>query len=71
MNHPHADALVINIRVANNNVHRMLVDDDSVVDIIYLNAYKRMGLIESKLSPTTSLLYKFTRDHMIPRGTVS
>ena len=54
----------------NSNVHRVLVDDGNVVDIIYLNAYKRMGLTESELSPTTSPLYGFTGDHVIPRGTV-
>ena len=48
----------------------MLVDDGNFVDIIYLDVYKRMRLTESKLSPTTSSLYGFTWDHVIPRGTV-
>ena len=51
-------------------MHRLFVDDGSAVDIIYLDAYKRMGLTESELSPTTSPLYEFTGDHVIPRGTV-
>ena len=42
----------------------------SVVDIIYLDAYKRMGLTESELRRTTSLLYGFTKDHVIPKGIV-
>ena len=68
VNHPHNDALVITARVANNNVHRMLVDNESVVDIIYLGTYKRMGLTESELSPTTLPLYRFIGDHVIPES---
>ena len=51
-------------------MHKLLVDHGSAVYIIYLDAYKRMGLIERELSPATSLLYGFTKDHVIPRGTV-
>ena len=68
--YPHNDALVITTRVANSNVHRILVDNGSTVDINYLNAYKRIGLTESELRPSTSFLYSFTRDHMIPKGTI-
>ena len=46
-----------------------MVEDGSVVDILYLNAYKRMGLAESDLNPTTSPFYGFTRDHIVPKGT--
>ena len=53
MHHPHTNALVITVRVANSNVHSMLVDNGSIVDIIYLDAYKKMGLTESELNPTT------------------
>ena len=62
--------MVITARVASSNVHKILVDDGSAIDIIYLDAYKRMGLTESELSPTTSPLYKFTRDDVIPKGTI-
>ena len=70
MHHPHTNALVITVRVANSNVHSMLVDNGSVVDIIYLDAYKKMGLTESELNPTTLPLYGFTGDHVSPKGTI-
>ena len=35
VHHPHSDALVIMMKMANNIVHRMLVDNGSAVDIIY------------------------------------
>ena len=69
MHHPHSDALVIATRVANNIVHRMMVDDGSV-DIIHLDAYKRMGLTKSELSPSTLPLYGFTDNHVVPKGTI-
>ena len=70
MHHLHADTLVITARVANSNVHRKLVDDGSAVDIIYLDAYKRMGLTDSKFNLTTSPLYEFMVYYIILRGTV-
>ena len=66
--HPHVEALVTTTQIANNNVHRLMVDDGSAADILYLNAYKRMGLAENDLNPTTSLLYGFIRDHVVPKG---
>ena len=63
----HADALIIIARVANSNVHRLMVDDSSVFDILYLDAYKKMGLTEDDLEPNNSPIYGFTRDHVIPK----
>ena len=45
-----------------------MVDDESTIDILYVNLYKRMGLAESDLNPTTSPLYRVTGDHVIPKG---
>ena len=70
VHHPYSNALVIIVRMANNNVHRMLVDDGSAMDIIHLDAYKRMRLTESELSPSTLPLYEFTGDHVVPKGTI-
>ena len=35
VHHPHIDDFFIIVRVANNNVHRMLVDNGSAIDILY------------------------------------
>ena len=37
------------------------------MDIIYVDAYKKIGLTESELSPMTSSLYGFIGDHVIPQ----
>ena len=68
VHHPYTDALVITVKMANSLVHRMLVDNDSATDMLYWDAYRKTRLTKNDLSPTTFLLYGFTRDHMIPRG---
>ena len=37
--HPHDDAIVVSIRVGDYNVHRMLVDNGSLADILYYPAF--------------------------------
>ena len=59
---------MITAQVANSNVHRLRVDDGSAMDILYLNAYKRMSLTEDDLDPNSSQLYGFTGDHVVPKG---
>ena len=67
--HPHTDALVITARISSKNVDRLMVDDGSTTDILYLNAYKRMDLAKNDLNPTASPLYGFIGDHVVPKGT--
>ena len=68
--HPHIDALVITIRIANSIVHRMLVDNGSTDNILFWDAYQKIGLTQADLSLMTSPLYGFIGDHLIPRGTI-
>ena len=37
--HRHCDTLVIKAMIANNNIHRMLVNNGSSVDILYYQAF--------------------------------
>ena len=68
VHHPHTGALVITTQVANSNIHRLMVDDGSAIDILYLNPYKRIGLTKGDLDPNSYPLYRFTRDHVVPKG---
>ena len=69
--HAHYDALVIKAMIANNNVHKILVDNGSSVDILYLQAFERIRLKVSDLKPSPNLVYGFTRDSVIPLGVIS
>ena len=57
--------------IANNNIHWMLVDNGSSVDILYYQAFERMGLKVSDLKPLPNLIYGFTKDSIIPLGVIS
>jgi hypothetical protein len=46
---PHCDAMVINCSVAGWDLHKVLVDNGSQVDIIFLHAFDRMGISHSLL----------------------
>ena len=57
--------------IANNNVHRMRVDNGSSVDILYFQAFERMGLKVSELKPSPNPVYGFTGDSIVPMGVIS
>jgi hypothetical protein len=44
---PHVDAMVINCSVAGWDLHKVLVDNSSQADIIFLHAFDRMGISHS------------------------
>ena len=64
------DALVITTEIANSLIHRLLVDSGITVNILYWGAYQKTGLRRVYLTPTTSFLYGFTGDSVIPEGTI-
>jgi hypothetical protein len=56
---PYVDAMVINYRVAGWDLHKVLVDNDSQVDIIFLHAFDHMGINHNLLKPADNPLYGF------------
>ena len=50
--------------IANNNVHRMLVDNGSSVDILYFQAFERMGLKVSDLKLLSNPVYDLTSNDL-------
>jgi hypothetical protein len=48
-NVPHADALAINCRVVGWDLHKVLIDNDNQVDIVFLHAFDSMGINHSLL----------------------
>jgi hypothetical protein len=51
--------MVITCRVAGWDLHKVLVDNGSQADIIFLHAFDRMGISHSLLKPTYNPLYGF------------
>ena len=44
INLPHADPLIIKLRIGDTLVSRVLVDEGSSSDILFWNAFRRMGI---------------------------
>ena len=57
--------------MANNNVHRILVDNGSSVDILYYQAFQKMGLKNSDLRPSPNPIYGFTGDSVTLMGVIT
>ncbi|PON34879.1 hypothetical protein PanWU01x14_340680 [Parasponia andersonii] len=70
VHYPHNDALVVKINCRSTQLWRVLVDNGSAVDILYFDAFKKIGLNESDLKPAATPLYSFTGDSLMPMGMI-
>ena len=68
--HPHDDPLVIKAIVANKMIHRVLVDNESLADIIFASAFDKMGIRREKLEPVNVYIRGFSRERVLPLGSV-
>ncbi|RWW12676.1 hypothetical protein GW17_00023642 [Ensete ventricosum] len=62
----HDDALVISVYVTNTHVKMVMVDTRSSVDVLYLDAFQKLGLTTSNLSLMSFTLTRFTSDSITP-----
>ncbi|XP_030964399.1 uncharacterized protein LOC115985613 [Quercus lobata] len=67
---PHDDALVITLRIGGYDVKRVLVDQGSTVEVMYLDLYKRLNLKPEDLSPYDSPLVSFEGKTITPKGMI-
>ncbi|XP_030936407.1 uncharacterized protein LOC115961589 [Quercus lobata] len=68
---PHNDPLVIMLNIEGFNNKRILVDNGSSVDIIYLPAFQQLKLDPKRLRLFDSPLVNFSGDRVYPRGVVT
>lgn len=59
--YPYDDALVVTAGIANHNVHRVLVDNGSSINILSRVTYDSMSLPADKLRLSPTPLYGFSR----------
>jgi len=67
---PHDNPLVIILMIEGFNTRRVLVDNGSSADIIYLSAFQQLKIDSKRLCPFESSLISFSRDKVYPRGIV-
>ena len=68
---PHNDPLVIMPVIEGFNTRRILVDNGSSADIIYLSAFQQLKLNPGRLRPFDSPLFSFSGDKVYPKGIVT
>ena len=59
VHHPHDDAIIITLLIANYTTRRVLVDNGSSADILYFPAFQQMRLGRDQLHPVNSPLVGF------------
>nr|XP_023896774.1 uncharacterized protein LOC112008675 [Quercus suber] len=67
---PDDDALVITLRIGGYDVKRVMVDQDSAVEIMYPDLYKGLGLKPQDLTPYNSPLVSFEGRVVTPKGQI-
>ena len=68
--HPHDNPLVIRAVVANKMIHRVLVNNGSSADIIFVAAFDKMGIEREKLKPVSTHLRGFSGEKVLPLGSI-
>ena len=68
---PHDDPLVIMLAIEGFNTRRVLVDNGSLANMMYMTAFQQMKLEPKCLKPFGSLLVSFNRDRVYPEGIIS
>ena len=67
---PHDDALVITLRIGGYDVRRVMVDQGSAAEIMYLDLYKWLNLKAEDLTSYSSPLVSFEGKIIIPKGQI-
>ena len=68
---PHDDHLVIMLIIEGFITRRILVDNGSSTDIIYLSTFQQLKLDPGRLRPFESPLISFNGDRVYPKGIVT
>ncbi|XP_062118774.1 uncharacterized protein LOC133832448 [Humulus lupulus] len=67
---PHDDPLVISLQVDHCQLGRVLIDGGSGVDILFWEAFQKMGLEENQIRPSTTPILGFNSQRVYPKGVV-
>jgi hypothetical protein len=68
---PHMDAMVITTHSDKWNVTRMLVDNESQVEILFLSTFEQMSFSKQQLKKASKPLYGFGGRKIEPIGSIS
>ena len=67
----HDNSLVIILMIEGFNTRRILINNSSSANIIYLSAFQQLKIDLERLRPFKSPLISFNRDRVYPKGIVT
>ena len=68
---PYDNPLIIMLTIKGYNTKKVLVDNESSTDVMYMTAFQQMKLDSKHLRPFGSPLVSFNGDRIIPKGIIS
>ena len=71
LHHPHDDALVINLSIANFNIRRVLGDNGSSANILYYLAFQQIRVNKKHFLPSDTPLVGFGGTKVFHIGTIT
>ena len=71
LHHPHDDAIVITLMIANYTTRMVLIDNESSVDILYYPTFQQMRINKELLRPVIVPLIEFGGMKVLLVGTIS
>ena len=71
LHHPHDDALVVSLQIGDYNMHWVLVDNGSSVDILYYPAFQQMRIDREQLTPINAPFVGFGGTRVFPLGAIT
>ncbi|CAL2247783.1 unnamed protein product [Prunus armeniaca] len=69
--YPHDDPTIIRAEIADYDVGRVLIDTGSSVNVIFADAFKRLGIAHSMVNRQITPLLSFSGDLVQPVGSIS
>ena len=70
LHHPHDDAIVITLTIANYTTRRVVIDSGSLANILYYLAFQQMRINKELLRPMNVPLIGFEGMKVLPIGTI-
>ena len=68
--HPHTDALVVTLSVANRKVFHILINTESSIDILFVSAFHQMNMGGAAVRPIKTPLYGFNGERVYAEGAI-
>ncbi|XP_073109694.1 uncharacterized protein [Elaeis guineensis] len=66
----HNDAVVVNLNIINYDAHRVLIDNESSVDILFYDAFSKMEMLDDRLGRMDSSFVEFIGDTIPVEGVI-